>query len=188
MGAKITVDSSTWMNKGFEVIEAHHLFGVDYKDIDVVVHPQSIIHSLVEFSDNSLIAQLGYPDMTIPIQYALTYPKRIPTNAKQLDLGEIGKMDFLKPDFERFPCLKLAYECGIEGGTKPTVLNAANEVAVHAFIKGEIKYLDIPAIITTLLENTTQHKNPTLSQVLDTDKEVKEATMKLIEKYKLSSF
>jgi 1-deoxy-D-xylulose-5-phosphate reductoisomerase len=180
MGAKITVDSSTWMNKGFEVIEAHHLFGMKYDDIDVVVHPQSIVHSLVEFSDHSVIAQLGNPDMTIPIQYALTFPKRVTSSAKQLKLHEIGKLDFIRPDFERFPCLKYAYDAGMKGGIFPAVLNAANEVAVHAFINEEIGYLDIPKIVGTMLEGTIEHKHPTLSQILDVDREAKEKTQQII--------
>ncbi len=180
MGAKITVDSSTWMNKGFEVIEAHHLFGMKYDHIDVVVHPQSIIHSLVEFVDNSVIAQLGNPDMTIPIQYALTYPKRMPSLAKQLDLSDIGKLDFIKPDFERFPCLKMAYDAGIAGGIMPCVLNAANEVAVHAFIDGKIGYTDIPSIVSKMIEGTSQMNHPTLRDILEIDKEAKEKTQQLI--------
>jgi 1-deoxy-D-xylulose-5-phosphate reductoisomerase len=181
MGPKITVDSSTWMNKGFEVIEAHWLFDVDYGDIEVVVHPQSIVHSLVEFADNSVIAQLGLPDMTIPIQYALSYPKRMPSMAKQLRLHEVGKLDFSKPDLERFPCLKLAYDAGIAGGVMPCILNAANEVAVHAFIKEEIGYLDIPEIINRMLEEGGQHEHPNLSQVLEVDRSTKEKARKLIE-------
>lgn len=180
MGAKITVDSSTWMNKGFEVIEAHHLFDMKYDDIDVVVHPQSIVHSLVEFEDNSVIAQLGNPDMTIPIQYALTYPKRMPSLAKQLHLSEIGKLDFMKPDFERFPCLKMAYDVGIIGGIMPCVLNAANEVAVHAFIDGKIGYTDIPSLISKMIEGTTQMNHPSLRDILEIDKEAKEKTQQLI--------
>jgi len=182
MGAKITVDSSTWMNKGFEVIEAHHLFGLDYPHIDVVVHPQSIIHSLVEFTDHSVIAQLGLPDMTIPIQYALTYPKRMQSSAKQLHLTEIGKLDFIKPDMERFPCLKMAYEAGMQGGIMPAVLNAANEVAVQAFIKEQIGYLDIPAVVSKMLENTTQLEHPSLRDILIIDKEAKEKTQQLIDR------
>lgn len=182
MGAKITVDSSTWINKGFEVIEAHWLFGVGYDAIDVVVHPQSIVHSLVEFEDHSVIAQLGLPDMTIPIQYALTYPKRMPSMAKQLHLAEVGKLDFMKPDFERFPCLKFAYDAGIAGGIMPAVLNAANEVAVQAFIREEIGYLDIPGIINTIMEKAVQKAHPTLSEILDIDKLAKEKTEQLIAK------
>ncbi len=182
MGAKITVDSSTWMNKGFEVIEAHWLFGMKYDAVDVVVHPQSIVHSLVEFDDHSVIAQLGLPDMTIPIQYALTFPKRMPSMAKQLHLTDVGKLDFIKPDFERFPCLKYAYDAGMAGGIMPAVLNAANEVAVQAFIKEEIGYLDIPAIINAMMEKSVQKAHPTLSEILDIDSLAKEKTQQLIAK------
>jgi 1-deoxy-D-xylulose-5-phosphate reductoisomerase len=180
MGAKITVDSSTWMNKGFEVVEAHWLFGISYEDIDVVVHPQSIVHSLVEFADNSVIAQLGLPDMTIPIQYALTYPKRMPTAVKQLNLAEVGTLEFMKPDFERFPCLKYAYEAGMAGGVMPCVLNAANEVAVQAFIREEIGYLDIPVIIGQLMEDAVQHSHPNLTHILEVDRVTKEKAQKLV--------
>lgn len=133
MGAKITIDSATMMNKGFEVIEAHWLFDMPYSKIDVIVHPESIIHSMVEYNDKAVIAQLGTPDMKIPIQYALSYPHRLKLDSKSLNLKEIGSLNFFEPDYERFPCLKMAYQCGIEGGTLPTVLNAANEVAVEAF-------------------------------------------------------
>ncbi len=180
MGPKITVDSSTWMNKGFEVIEAHWLFGMAYDAIDVVVHPQSIVHSLVEFEDHSVMAQLGLPDMTIPIQYALTYPKRMPSMAGQLKLSEIGKLEFMKVDYERFPCLKYAYDAGMQGGIMPAVLNAANEIAVAAFIEGRIGYLDIAKTITAMLENTTQSLHPSLSLILDIDREAKEKTQQFI--------
>ncbi len=182
MGAKITVDSSTWMNKGFEVIEAHWLFNVPYDQIEVVVHPQSIIHSLVEFADHSVIAQLGWPDMTIPIQYALTYPKRMQTSVKSLNLIEAKALDFTAPDLGRFPCLAYAYEAGISGGIMPAVLNAANEVAVHAFIKGEIGYLDIPRIVKKMLDDAPNRKSPTLQTLLDIDKATKEKAQLLIEK------
>ena len=182
MGEKITIDSSTWMNKGFEVIEAHWLFDVPYERIEVVVHPQSIIHSLVEFQDNSTIAQLGWPDMSIPIQYALTYPKRLPTSSKQLNLAEIKQLDFMDPDLARFPCLALAYRAADEGGIAPAILNAANEVAVHAFIKEEIGYVDIPIIIRKMLDGTPQRNHPDIHALLETDRMVKEKTQKLIER------
>ena len=182
MGAKITVDSSTWMNKGFEVIEAHWLFGIPYSQIGVVVHPQSIVHSLVEFADNSTIAQLGWPDMTLPIQYALTYPKRLPTSTKPLDLVQAHTLEFLAPDLERFPCLAYAYEAGSAGGTMPAAMNAANEVAVQAFIRGEIGYLDIPRVIRKIMDSTQQHSHPSLATILDIDKIAKEKAQVLIEK------
>ncbi len=177
-----TARASTWMNKGFEVIEAHWLFGIPYAQIEVVVHPQSIVHSLVEFADNSTIAQLGWPDMTVPIQYALTYPKRLPTTAKQLDLVLARSLEFLAPDMERFPCLAYAYEAGNAGGTMPAAMNAANEVAVQAFIRGEIGYLDIPRVIRKVMDTTQKHNHPSLVTILDIDKLAKEKAQLLIEK------
>jgi 1-deoxy-D-xylulose-5-phosphate reductoisomerase len=150
MGAKITIDSATMVNKGLEVIEAHWLFGLPYDDINVIIHAESIIHSFVEFTDHSIVAQLGTPDMRVPIQYALTYPERHPSSAGRLDLAAIGKLNFREMDMERYPCLALAYACGRLGGTAPTVYNAANEVAVARFLKGEISFLDIERV----LENT----------------------------------
>ena len=142
MGAKITIDSATMMNKGLEVIEAHWLFDIPYEQIDVVLHKESIIHSMVEFHDRSVIAQLGNPDMRVPIQYALTYPDRLPLpETKRLELWEIGSLHFAKADFERFRCLQFAFESGKIGGTMPTVLNAANEEAVAAFLAGRISFL-----------------------------------------------
>ena len=143
MGAKISVDSATMMNKGLELIEAHHLFGLPESQIDIVVHPQSVVHSLVAYTDGSVLAQLGSPDMRTPIAYALGWPKRMPTPAKRLDLAAIGSLTFENPDPVRFPALRLAREALKAGGTAPAVLNAANEVAVHAFLKGQIGFLDI---------------------------------------------
>lgn len=147
MGRKITIDSATMMNKGLEVIEAYHLFRVPVEQIQVVVHPQSIIHSMVEFHDGSVLAQLGIPDMRIPISYALAYPERLSNALPSLDLFEIQTLNFYSPDLLRFPCLRLAFEAAHEGGTMPTVLNAANEVAVQAFLDETIAFLDIPAVI-----------------------------------------
>lgn len=152
MGAKITIDSATMANKGLEVIEAHWLFGVTYDQIGVLIHPESIIHSYVEFVDNSVVAQLGMPDMRVPIQYALTYPSRRPTPTEALDLARIGKLHFREMDFERYPCLRMAFESGRTGRSAPTVFNAANEVAVDRFLKGEITFLDIERVIETVLE------------------------------------
>lgn len=156
MGRKITVDSSTLANKGLEVIEAHWLFNMPYDKIDVVVHPQSIVHSLVEFCDGSVIAQLGEPDMRLPIQYALSWPKRFDYIFEQLDLVKAGTLTFEEPDTEAFPSLKIAVECGKAGGTLSCVFNAANEEAVYAFLADKIKYLDIPYITAKVTE---QHKN-----------------------------
>jgi len=176
MGAKITIDSATLMNKGFEVIEAHHLYDMPYEKIDVVVHPQSIIHSLVEFEDRSVMAQLGNPNMKIPIQYALTYPERLSTDIKILNLSDIGALTFFKPNLELFPCLKYAITAGKIGGTLPAVVNAANEIAVSYFLQNKIKYLDIPRTINKMMKEHKIIKNPTLKQILEVDKRVKEET------------
>jgi len=182
MGSKITIDSATLMNKGFEVIETHWLYGIDYDKIDVVVHPQSIIHSLVEFKDISVIAQLGWPNMKIPIQYALSYPKRLDSNEKHLNLAEIKSLSFERPDFEKFPCLKYAYEAGKIGGTMGAVLNAANEIAVYAFLNNKIRFLDIQRIIKNMMSGHKAIKNPDLKQILDVDKKIREETKRMIEK------
>lgn len=151
MGRKVTIDSATLMNKGLEVIEAHHLFGLSYDQIEVVIHPQSIVHSLIEFHDGSLKAHLGFTDMRIPIQYALSYPSRFPSSLVGLDLVELGSLTFESPDQETFPCLSLAFEAGRKGGSYPAVLNAANEEAVAAFLSREIGFLQIPQIIEEVL-------------------------------------
>jgi 1-deoxy-D-xylulose-5-phosphate reductoisomerase len=152
MGDKITVDSATLMNKGLEIIEAHWLFGLPYDQIDVLVHPQSVVHSLVEFVDGGQIAQLGLPDMRVPIQYALTYPERMRLSPRRLDLADIGVLDFERPDTERFPALRLAREAGIAGRTYPTVLSAADDEAVKAFLAGALRFIDIPAVVELVLE------------------------------------
>lgn len=151
MGPKITVDSATMMNKGLEVIEAHWLFNASPAQIDVVVHPQSIIHSMVEYIDGSVLAQLGNPDMRTPIAYGLGYPDRLESGVSSLDLLSIGRLDFCATDQERFPCLRLAYEALTAGGTAPAILNAANEIAVEAFLAEKIGFMDIPAIIESVL-------------------------------------
>jgi 1-deoxy-D-xylulose-5-phosphate reductoisomerase len=157
MGRKITIDSATMMNKGLEVIEAHHLFRLDVDQVQVVVHPQSIIHSMVEFSDGSILAQLGIPDMRVPISYALAYPERLANTLPSLDLFTVQTLQFFPPDVERFPCLRLAFEAARTGGTMPAVLNAANEIAVQAFLDGAIAFLDIPAIIEmTMAQHTSR--------------------------------
>jgi len=152
MGAKITIDSATMVNKGLEVIEARWLFDVSYDQINVLIHPESIIHSYVEFADNSIIAQLGMPDMRVPIQYALTYPDRSATPTSRLDLAEISRLNFKRMDFDRYPCLRLAYECGRQGQSAPAVYNAANEVAVARFLNEEISFLDIERVLEKVLE------------------------------------
>ena len=174
MGAKITIDSATMMNKGLEVIEAHWLFSLPYDQIDVLLHKESIIHSMVEFHDSSVMAQLGTPDMRVPIQYALTYPDRLPlASGKRLNLAEIGKLHFQEMDFERYRSLKLAYEAGRIGGTMTTVLNAANEVAVSAFLDGKMTFLQIEDIIETALEAHQMISNPSLTTIQEVDKETR---------------
>jgi len=174
MGQKITIDSATLMNKGLEVIEAHWLYGIDYDNIDVVVHRESIVHSLVEFKDMSVIAQLGLPDMKLPIHYALCYPKRVPSKVKQLNLWDVGKLTFGKPDYDTFRCLSLAIKAGRAGGTMPTVLNGANEVAVELFLKGKIKFNDIARIVEKAMKNHKNVLNPKLDDIIYTDKCVRE--------------
>ena len=182
MGAKITIDSATLMNKGFEVIEAHWLYGTDYSKIDVVIHPQSIIHSFVEFKDRSIIAQLGVPDMRIPIQYALMYPSRVENESlPKLNLFEKKELTFEEPDLERFPCLAMAYDAGIKGGSVPAVMNAANEVAVKFFLENKIGFMDIPKLIMKMIDEHKFVKNPDLDEILEVDKNIKEDTTKLIE-------
>jgi 1-deoxy-D-xylulose-5-phosphate reductoisomerase len=174
MGAKITIDSATMMNKGLEVIEAHWLFDIPYEQIDVVLHKESIIHSMVEFHDRSVIAQLGTPDMRVPIQYALTYPDRLPLpEAKRLELWEIGSLHFEKADFERFRCLQFAFDSGKIGGTMPTVLNAANETAVAAFLAGEISFLSIEDLIERALNRHQVIHQPSLSDIQEVDKDTR---------------
>lgn len=170
MGDKISVDSATLMNKGLEVIEAHWLFGTDYENIEVVIHPQSIIHSAVEFNDGSVIAQMGVPSMHIPIQYALTFPDRyrgLKTNS--LSLTEIAKLDFELPDLNKFPCLRLAYEAGKKGDTYPVVLNAANEEAVYEFLNKKISLTDIAKTVEKCLESHNSIKNPNLDDIIQVD-------------------
>ena len=174
MGQKITIDSATLVNKGLEVMEAKWLFGAELEQIEVVVQPQSVIHSMVEFTDGAVMAQLGTPDMKLPIQYALYYPERRYLPGERLDFWKIGKLDFEKPDMDTFYALKLAYEAGEKGGSLPTVFNAANELAVSMFLKGDIKYLEIVEIIEDCM---SVHKNieiPSLEQILETEAAVYE--------------
>ncbi len=181
MGNKITIDSATLMNKGLEVIEAHHLFGLPPDKIEVVIHPQSIIHSMVEFIDGSVKAQLGVPDMKIPIQYALTYPERSNSNFERVDFRKTGMMEFREPDPEQFPCLRLAIEALQKGGTMPTVLNAANEIAVQAFLNNEISFMQISGCIERVMSDHTTIMNPPLDVIEATDRETRKQTRSFIE-------
>lgn len=174
MGAKITIDSATMMNKGLEVIEAHWLFNLPYDRISVLLHRESIIHSMVEFHDTSIIAQLGTPDMKVPIQYALTFPDRLPlVSGKRLDLAEIGKLHFKEMDFARFRCLKFAYDAGRAGGTLPAAMNAANEAAVAAFLDDRITFLQIEDLIEKAMESHDIIENPDLETIQEVDKETR---------------
>ncbi len=177
MGKKITVDSASLMNKGLEVIEAHYLFGLDYDHIEIVIHPQSIIHSMVELADSSVLAQLGWPDMKLPILYCMSWPSRLETPWRRLDLTEVGQLSFRAPDPAKYPCMDLAYAAGRAGGTMPAVLNAANEEAVAQFLEEKIHFLDIPKMIEGACE---QHKpdlaaNPCLDDVLEVDQWARQA-------------
>ena len=180
MGGKITIDSSTLMNKGLEVIEAHWLFDAAYDNIEVVVHPQSIIHSLVEFSDGSVIAQLGWPDMKLPIQYALSWPTRWSPPLPPLDLAKVASMTFEPPDTTRFPCLAYAYEAGRAGGIMPCVLNAANEIAVAAFLKRQIGFMSIPAIIRKTMDSFSNKQVTAVGQLLEVDAQARETATSLL--------
>jgi 1-deoxy-D-xylulose-5-phosphate reductoisomerase len=181
MGAKITIDSATMMNKGLEVIEAHWLYDIPYEKIDVLLHKESIIHSMVEFHDSSIMAQLGTPDMRVPIQYALSYPDRLPlASSQRLDLALIGKLHFQEMDSTRFRCMQFAYEAGIKGGTLPTVLNAANEVAVAAFLDEKITFLQIEDLIEKALSKHDVIQNPDLSIIQEVDKEARQYVQTLL--------
>jgi 1-deoxy-D-xylulose-5-phosphate reductoisomerase len=184
MGKKVTIDSASLMNKGLEVIEAKWLFGVQISQIDVLIHPQSIVHSMVEFIDGSILAQMGIPDMRIPIAYALTYPERIENSLPPLNFIKNGKMEFMKPDTKIFPCLKLAYAAGEAGGTNPAVLNAANEVAVEEFINGKIKFTNIPVIIEKVLSFHDAVKEPSLEEIIQADRWARQQAQKIIERKK----
>ena len=179
MGGKITIDSATLMNKGLELIEAHHLFGVPYERIDVVVHPQSIIHALVQLNDGASLAHLGYPDMRVPISYALHYPERADVPVPQLDLVELGKLTFEAPDVDAFPCLRLAREAAAVGGTAPCVLNAANEVAVHAFLAGELPFTGIAEVIDRTLEAIPATSVRHFSDLYTADAEARDAARRV---------
>jgi 1-deoxy-D-xylulose-5-phosphate reductoisomerase len=173
MGPKVTVDSATLMNKGLEIIEAHWLFGRPLGEIDVVIHPQSIIHAMIEFSDGALLAHLSAPDMRLPIQFALGFPERLPAAWARLDLLKAGRLDFLPPDLGRFPCLRLAREAGEIGGTAPAVMNAANEAAVGQFLEGKLKFTDIPRIVEKALQAHKPIPHPDLEAILQAEEETK---------------
>ena len=180
MGAKISVDSATMMNKGLEVIEAHWLFACPPEQIQVVVHPQSVIHSLVEYTDGSVLAQLGNPDMRTPIAYALAYPERIDAGVPSLDLFQIARLDFEAPDFERFPCLQLAYESLRAGGTAPAILNAANEVAVEAFLNGKISFPGIWQTVERVMAAHQTVEHPDLEALIEADAWARRKAVELI--------
>lgn len=181
MGRKITVDSATLMNKGLEIIEAHHLFNMPYERIDVVVHPQSIVHSAIEYKDGSVIAQLGLPSMHIPIQYAITYPERFKgIKSKSFSFSEIARLDFEKPDYEKFPSVNMAYNAGKTGGSMTVCLNAANEEAVFAFLEEKIKLYDIYTITEKMMNSHSVVKAPTIDEIFEIDKEIRIKTKELI--------
>ncbi len=173
MGAKITIDSASMMNKGFEVMEAKWLFGVGAEEIEVVVHPQSVIHSMVQFEDGAVKAQLGTPDMRLPIMYALTYPSRLSSSFGRIDWSTLGELTFEKPDLELFPNLRLAYEALAKGGNIPCVVNAANEICVAAFLNDRIRFTDMPRLIERAMNEATYILKPTLEDYLETDKEIR---------------
>jgi len=174
MGPKITVDSATYMNKGLEVIEAANLFHMPVERVEVVIHPEAIVHALVEFVDGSHLAHLGITDMRLPIQYALSYPERLSGSCPSLDLKEIGSLHFENPDWEKFPCLRMAYDVAKEGGNGPCVLNAANEEAVAAYLSGAVPFIKIPEIIEKVLSKRTQKQDLTLSEILEEDRWARE--------------
>jgi 1-deoxy-D-xylulose-5-phosphate reductoisomerase len=180
MGGKITIDSATLMNKGLEVIEAHHLFGVPYDRIEVVVHPQSIVHSLITLCDGAALAHLGHPDMRVPISYALHHPERVDVPVRALDLAEVGALTFEPVDHEAFPCLGLARAAAIAGGTAPCVLNAANEVAVHAFLRGRLSYLGIAAVIERTLEALPPTRVHAFDSLYEADRAARETAAQLV--------
>lgn len=180
MGAKVTIDSASLMNKGLELIEARWLFNMDPRDIEVVIHPQSVIHSMVQFSDGCVMAQLSQPDMRLPIQYALSYPGRIDLDTRRLDFAALGHLDFEKPDLERFPCLGLAYAALARGGNATCAMNGANEVAVAAFLEGKIRFTEIPRLIEKVTSRCSFIANPDLEQIYSTDFEAKRIASEIV--------
>lgn len=181
MGAKISVDSATLMNKGLELIEAYHLFPVEADQLDVIVHPQSVIHSMVEYQDGSVLAQLGSPDMRTPIAYCLAYPDRMSAPVARLDFAQIGQLEFEDPDEQRFPCLRLAKNALAAGGARPAILNAANEIAVAGFLEGQIGFMAIPAVVESVLEQYDAPAPSTVQDVLDIDEEARRLARRKME-------
>lgn len=179
MGKKISIDSATMMNKGLEVIEAHHLFGIEIKNIKILIHPEAVVHSMVEFVDGSILAQMGMCDMRIPIQCALTYPSRCTSNVKGIEFSKLTSLNFYLPDFKKFLCLELAYEAARRGGTFPCVLNASNEVAVEAFLKRRIRFTDIPKVIKKVLNLHKGTGGPDLEKILEVDRWAREETREI---------
>jgi 1-deoxy-D-xylulose-5-phosphate reductoisomerase len=180
MGGKITIDSATLMNKGLELIEAHHLFGTPYGRIDVVVHPQSIVHALVSLCDGATLAHMGHPDMRVPIAYALHHPDRVEVPVRRLDLAQVGSLTFEAPDLDAFPCLRLAREAAEEGGTAPCVLNAANEIAVHAFLNGQLPFMGIPAVIEGTLERLPSQRVHSFDTLYDVDQQARALASEMV--------
>ena len=180
MGPKITVDSATLMNKGFEFIEAQRLFGLDHKQIRVVIHPQAIIHSMVEFTDGSILAQLGVTDMRLPIQYALTYPKRLATGLKRLDFAQLKQLDFSAPDTRKFPALGLAMHVAKQAGSAPCVLNAADEEAVEEFLKGKLAFTSIYKVVEKVVSRHKILKHPSLNDIMAVDEWAREEARSVI--------
>jgi 1-deoxy-D-xylulose-5-phosphate reductoisomerase len=180
MGRKITIDSATLMNKGLEMIEAHYLFDEPASKLDVIIHPQSIVHSMVEFVDGSVIAQMGTADMRIPIQLALTYPERWENNLPSIDLCRIGALEFYEPDLQKFPCLKLAHEALNLGGTMTAVLNAANEVAVESFLSEKLPFSVIPQVVHSTMEKHETRAYPAMEDVLEADRWARETASRFI--------
>jgi 1-deoxy-D-xylulose-5-phosphate reductoisomerase len=180
MGAKITIDSATLMNKGLEVIEAHYLFDIDYDKVDVVIHPESIVHSLVETIDGAFYAHLGVADMALPILNAFTWPQKVANPFGRLDLEKVGSLQFLELDDERYPALSICYEAGKTGGTMPAVLNASNEIAVNAFLNGKILFTDIVKIVEKTMRNHSNKRNPDLEDILQADSEARDLTTRII--------
>lgn len=184
MGAKVTIDSATMMNKGLEVLEAHWLFDVPYEQIECVLHYESIIHSMVEYKDKAVIAQLGTPDMKVPIQYALSYPRRLDLRSETLDLVSCGTLHFARMDFERYPMIKLAYDCGKRGGSLPTVMNAANEVAVEQFLKEEVSFLQIEELVESVCQKHDTISQPDLETIFAADQWARQEAYQLAAKIK----
>eukprot|EP00971_Amphidinium_carterae_P140378 2781470-Amphidinium_carterae.1 len=199
MGAKITVDSSTMMNKGLEVIEAHWLYGVDYDDIEVVIHPQSIVHSAIEMQDTAVLMQSGWPDMRLPILYALAHPARVPADLPNprdgrcfddwwSGEGKDGKLDFRKPDMEKYPAIRLAYQAGRRGGTMPAILSAANEQAVEMLLAKDLEFLEIPAVLESVMDRAEKEKKvidvPTLEDIVEADRWAREVAAEVAQEMK----